>query len=238
MEVIERKAAKIAGLIHYFTGRPCKHGHIARRQTSDGACLVCKSIRAANLSDYYRQYRLINSDSANKRAKVWADNNRERMLANVTRWSSANPEKVRAAARRWRNNNPELAAERIAKWDKENPLKKVEYKHRRRARVRGATLGGPISTADLTALRLAQNDLCPYCNKGIGKGHVDHKDPIARGGPHVLSNLQWTCQRCNQSKSHKTDEEFRRYLVECQNAKERPSRYSNRQASASKNTQR
>lgn len=37
----ERAAAKAAGLARYFTGRPCKHGHIAERRTSSGHCVVC-----------------------------------------------------------------------------------------------------------------------------------------------------------------------------------------------------
>ena len=37
---IERKDAKLAGLTHYLTGRPCQHGHIAERYTSNGSCTV------------------------------------------------------------------------------------------------------------------------------------------------------------------------------------------------------
>lgn len=27
--------------IYYFTGKPCKHGHISKRQTVNGACYEC-----------------------------------------------------------------------------------------------------------------------------------------------------------------------------------------------------
>lgn len=37
------KDALAAGEIFYFTGRPCKHGHIARRYTVSESCYVCKS---------------------------------------------------------------------------------------------------------------------------------------------------------------------------------------------------
>ena len=40
-EVISRKDARDRGLKRYFTGRPCKYGHIAERFTSNGSCVEC-----------------------------------------------------------------------------------------------------------------------------------------------------------------------------------------------------
>ena len=42
---MERKDAKLAGLTHYLTGRPCQHGHIAERYTCNGNCIVCAQER-------------------------------------------------------------------------------------------------------------------------------------------------------------------------------------------------
>src|SRR6056300_409537 len=44
MEVITRKQAKEQGLKHYFTGKPCKHGHVRERHTSSGSCLECRRL--------------------------------------------------------------------------------------------------------------------------------------------------------------------------------------------------
>ena len=41
MEVVSRKEAKERGLTRYFTGKACRHGHIAERQTSCGQCVIC-----------------------------------------------------------------------------------------------------------------------------------------------------------------------------------------------------
>lgn len=41
MTIISRKDAKAAGLPYYFTGRPCKHGHIDARRTSVEGCVTC-----------------------------------------------------------------------------------------------------------------------------------------------------------------------------------------------------
>lgn len=40
--IIKRAAAQASGLKRYFTGKPCKHGHVAERQVSDKQCLDCK----------------------------------------------------------------------------------------------------------------------------------------------------------------------------------------------------
>lgn len=42
MTLVSRQEALRAGHKSYFTGKPCKHGHIAKRQTCDGACRPCK----------------------------------------------------------------------------------------------------------------------------------------------------------------------------------------------------
>lgn len=40
-QVISRAQAKRVGLTQYFTGKPCKHGHIAPRRTHNGECTAC-----------------------------------------------------------------------------------------------------------------------------------------------------------------------------------------------------
>ena len=45
MELITRKEAKALGLKNYFTGEPCKHGHIATRRVCNGACNECRRLQ-------------------------------------------------------------------------------------------------------------------------------------------------------------------------------------------------
>jgi len=45
----EREAARAQGLVRYFTGKPCKRGHVAERLTSTANCLECERERAASL---------------------------------------------------------------------------------------------------------------------------------------------------------------------------------------------
>lgn len=42
MKIISRKEANSLGLTHYFTGKPCLHGHISERWVSTGQCVECR----------------------------------------------------------------------------------------------------------------------------------------------------------------------------------------------------
>lgn len=57
MNVISRNDARSAGLPHYFTGKPCKRGHIDVRRVANHGCLSCHR---------ENQRRLIQSDEAYK----------------------------------------------------------------------------------------------------------------------------------------------------------------------------
>jgi hypothetical protein len=54
-----RAEAKAAGAKYYFTGEPCKHGHIAPRKTK-GACVECLKVEwqqaAETRVEYFREY--------------------------------------------------------------------------------------------------------------------------------------------------------------------------------------
>ena len=48
---IDRATARDIGLVKYFTGKPCKHGHIAERWTGCYGCCQCGFLRH---TDRYR----------------------------------------------------------------------------------------------------------------------------------------------------------------------------------------
>lgn len=41
MKIITQMQAAKLGLNKFYTGRPCKHGHISERWTLNGACVQC-----------------------------------------------------------------------------------------------------------------------------------------------------------------------------------------------------
>ena len=44
--VKSRDQAKLDGDRHYFTGLPCEKGHISKRYTRDGLCVMCGNIKS------------------------------------------------------------------------------------------------------------------------------------------------------------------------------------------------
>jgi 5-methylcytosine-specific restriction endonuclease McrA len=76
-----RKEAQATGATHYFTGEPCKHGHIAPRKTK-GVCVECLKDEwkksAETRADYFRTY---NQKENVKEAKhEWYERNREAVI--------------------------------------------------------------------------------------------------------------------------------------------------------------
>jgi len=53
---------------------------------------------------------------------------------------------------------------------------------------------------------------CQSCGKTATETHlsIDHIIPLALGGQNDISNLHTLCLVCNQTKSDKTDQRFRR----------------------------
>ena len=57
MEMISAKAARAKGLKYYYTGKPCKHGHVSERYVGtgpklNGGCMECRRLshRIANMT--------------------------------------------------------------------------------------------------------------------------------------------------------------------------------------------
>jgi hypothetical protein len=83
----ERAAAKAAGEVTYFTGRPCKHGHVAQRQTDSGTCLeCCKRIQRQNLDrrlaknpNWYKDTYAKNPDKQKQKSAEYRARNPEKV---------------------------------------------------------------------------------------------------------------------------------------------------------------
>jgi hypothetical protein len=104
-----RAEAKAQGAKYYFTGEPCKHGHVAPRKTK-GACVECLQAEwrqaAETRAEYFREYNKREDVKDSKHA--WYQENRAQVInAAATRpaaqlreyrnaWKAANKTQVRA----------------------------------------------------------------------------------------------------------------------------------------------
>ncbi len=116
LTIISRKEAKISGLKRYFTGRPCKHGHITQRDVVNGTCIECTRDWARKNPERVKQY-----------SYEYYHENREAILAKVkeyfaTETGRATQKRTRDKNRDKRNaraqmvRNPEKEAQRWQEW--------------------------------------------------------------------------------------------------------------------------
>lgn len=63
--VVSIQEALVSGLKRYFTGKPCKKGHVAERQVSDSYCVVCAKAQ----KDSYRRK---NREAARTATNAWS----------------------------------------------------------------------------------------------------------------------------------------------------------------------
>lgn len=79
MEIISREEARSRGLKRFFTGAPCKHGHVAERYTCQGACSEC-------LKRITNNFQSSDAGKANRLAWKEKGDNRERLAAATRSW--------------------------------------------------------------------------------------------------------------------------------------------------------
>jgi len=113
-----REEAKKTGSKYYFTGQPCKHGHIALRKTK-GSCVECLKVEWAEgnvkRAEYFKQY---NQSEAGQQAKAeYYERNKEVIkLKAMTRpneqrqqyrkaWKETHPEEVKASTKHRRDKH-------------------------------------------------------------------------------------------------------------------------------------
>lgn len=78
-ELISRSEARARGLSKYFTGEPCKRGHVSERYVG-GCCVVCSS-------EHRKRWVKENPDYHREHNKQYYPKNRDRYLANKRKWS-------------------------------------------------------------------------------------------------------------------------------------------------------
>ena len=121
MQIITRQEAKEQGLKRYFTGKPCKHGHIAERSFTAG-CVACKEGYheahreevLARKKDYYQA----NREEKLARQKIYYKANLEKVRARQKAWCEANRESLKAAKKVYYETNREAILKRTAAWNK------------------------------------------------------------------------------------------------------------------------
>lgn len=188
-----RQEARDAGLTKYFTGRPCKHGHIAERRMSDG-CIECADKAA-------RAWQAAHPEKVKAKTRAYQQKNADKLSAKNRAWRKANPDKHAALTAAWRAANEDRVKATKSSWKKSNVAKVNAENMRRYASKMNAT---PAWADNETIEQFYE---CAQVFRRIGLNmHVDHIVPLqgkAVCGLHVHNNLQILTAFANQSKSNR-----------------------------------
>lgn len=174
-----RKIALESGSLMYV-GRPCSKGHSGTKYTASGSCVECLAIfsRSELKKEYDRKYLIENRDRIIQLARIRNEQNREVRAQKAKEWAKKNPEIRKAISK--------------------------AYKARRRQLEAGGD-----STSVIMAWERSTPKYCHWCkSKCENNYHVDHYQPLSKGGMHVVDNLVIACPPCNLRKSAKDPYEF------------------------------
>jgi 5-methylcytosine-specific restriction endonuclease McrA len=183
-----REEAKKTGSKYYFTGQPCKHGHIAARKTK-GSCVECLKVEWAKgnveRAEYFKQYN--QSDAGQKAKRSYYGRNKETVIARAQGRPDAAKNQYK---QKYKEANPELYRELVSL---------------RRRRFRQATPKW-LSAEQKMEIRLKYR-LAIELSRATGIRHaVDHEIPLQGEdvcGLHVPWNLRVITQEENLKKSNK-----------------------------------
>lgn len=237
--VISYEDAQKLGINRYFTGVPCKRGHISERTTDKRECVQCRDERAAKwaienpgkIRANKRKYYDANLDLVKERVRVYAQANQDQVREYKRKYQAKNADEEADRLRKYRQDNASYVAQYMRQYQDRNRLKikyqKRQYRiahpevhrassHNRRAREIGAD--GNYTAEDVLAINERQNHKCFYCGASTENSyHVDHYIALSKGGSNFPENLRIACQPCNSKKHDKDPIRFIAELVEIQN---------------------
>lgn len=217
MKIISRKEAKSLGLKRYFTGKPCKNGHVDERSTSKSTCLECKRLTYhANKEHYskkaksrYQANKEIisrknkdNRESRSEYQRKYIEDNRQSLLDKRRKYTEENREIIREQRREYRKK--QLMSEFIR-----NSLNRI-FTNWRGGREEAEIVNGYTVKQLKSHIESQFKDGMSWENRS--EWHVDHIKPVSlfiKEGVtdpaviNALSNLQPLWATENQSKSSK-----------------------------------
>lgn len=174
--IISKSQAKSLGIKFYFTGKPCKHGHIAERMVSKSTCRECNRVNGLKyykenkpeISLYNKQYREENKEQI----ATYRKENKERARKANKDYYASNKDSEKKRSKQWYENNYSRIRERRLEycriWRMNNPdVKKkldLEYSNKNKDKIKAKRKEYYESNKSLISLRCKE-----YRSKNLDK---------------------------------------------------------------------
>jgi 5-methylcytosine-specific restriction endonuclease McrA len=170
----------------------------------------------ACLSEEYKEYRADNLEAESLRKKRWKSENKERVAAVQRTYEQANKERIALTKKEYYRENPDLLTARGRAYRAKYPERASEDARRRRA----FKLGNGAEPYTVAEMLLLYGTDCYLCSEPIdmtvsGKTnlagweqglHIDHVQPLSKGGPDSLANVRPAHGLCNLKKHDTWDD--------------------------------
>lgn len=228
MELISRDSAKEMGLKRYFTGVPCKYGHVVERQVSNQGCMTCANerVKAASKKKYAEDPEYRAKITERNRAQTKTDAYRERNRKRTTtdkyreyRVAYLGQPHMKEKKRAYDKERQQTDAYKSARRDRYQSDIQYKVACLIRVRLRHSVLkaksatSSSVSDVDINKLiqRIQLNFKEGMSWSNHGEWHIDHIKPVAAfasqgrdiGMANTLCNLRPEWKSDNMVKSSK-----------------------------------
>jgi hypothetical protein len=214
-----RKDADLAGASWYFTGYPCKHGHLAPRLTVSGSCKECSRLRQKR-----RETDPVYREAKRKRTTEWKRKHRAKVNETRRNWHLAHKdEENRKSIEYYRKHKPKIAEKRKEK-TKINPLRSCAATLRSGISYRSKKFNIPVDAHRKTIAfmfeKLSNQPNCICCGKPFDfsryrttpRDDSPSIDKLIPENGYIDGNTFIICFRCNALKRDATRAELQTIL--------------------------
>lgn len=173
--IVSRSEAVRQGLKKYYTGKPCKRGHLSERRVSTNDCVTCSKERQQTKKekDRKRQHYIDNKGAYLAKASKRYQEKRDEIIEYAKQYAKENAETInRHRAARVNKDDKSILAERIRCLIKESIKSRGHRKDTKTYKILGCTI-------EYFKFHIEKQFIKGMCWENFKEWHIDHIIPIS-----------------------------------------------------------